>query len=329
MWSDCLQLLFGLALIVKGGEWFVAAAVRLAEFLRLPRVVIGSTLVSLATTSPELVVSVMSGLRGESGLALGNAVGSCICNIGLILGITAAIRHVDVHPRALRTPLWAMFLFGAALFLMTLDLTLSRGQGVVLLLAGIGYFVWDFWQHWRDREPADEAEATIIELDVTVGRTMVFNTLAGTAAQFMVGALVVIVGSRFLVNGAVNVAGGFGVPAVIIGLTVVALGTSLPELITAITSSRQAVSDLAVGNVLGANIANLSLIVGTAAAIHEITLDRWTQVFNFPALLVMMGLLLWMLLTDRRVTRREGVILLATYAVYLAGLVAFTLRLTP
>lgn len=325
MWSDCLQLLLGLALIVKGGEWFVAAAVRLAEFLRLPRVVIGSTLVSLATTSPELVVSIMSGLRGEPGLALGNAVGSCICNIGLILGITAAIRHVDVHPRALRTPLWAMFLFGAALFLMTLDLTLSRGQGVVLLLAGIGYFVWDFWQHWRDREPADEAEATMIGQDVTVGRTTVFSTRSGTTAQFLVGALVVIVGSRFLVNGAVNVAGGFGVPAVIIGLTVVAVGTSLPELITAITSSRQAVSDLAVGNVLGANIANLSLIVGTAAVIHEITLERWTQVFSFPALLVVMGLLLWMLLSDRRVTRREGVILLVTYAVYLAGLVAFTL----
>ncbi|MHB1309147.1 MAG: sodium:calcium antiporter [Limisphaerales bacterium] len=144
--------------------------------------------------------------------------------------------------------------------------------------------------------------------------------------MFLVGARVVIVGSRFLVKGAVKVAGGFGGPAVIIGRT--ALGTSLPELITAITSLRQAVSDLAVGNVLGANIANLSLIVGTAAAIHEITLERWTQGFNFPALLVVRGLLLWMLLSDRRVTRREGVILLVTYAVYLAGLVAFALRPT-
>ena len=108
----------------------------------------------------------------------------------------------------------------------------------------------------------------------------------------------------------------------------VAVGTSLPELVTAITSSRRAVSDLAVGNVLGANIANLTLIVGTASVLHDVKLDRLTQVFNFPALLLVMGLLLWMLLTDHRLTRREGVALLFTYGLYLLALVALTLT-TP
>jgi cation:H+ antiporter len=291
----------------------------------MPRVVIGSTLVSLATTTPEMVVSIMSGLKGESGLAVGNAVGSCICNVALILGVTATLKHVDVHPRALRTPLVVMFLCGTLLLLLTADLVLSRWQGALLLVIGASYFTWDFWQHYRDRKPAVISEPAAIEQDVAAPGWAWFQTKSGTTVQFCLGAAVVVLGSKWLVDGAVGVAGRLGVPPIIIGLTVVAIGTSLPELITAITSSRNAVSDLAVGNVLGANIANLTLIVGAAAVLHDVTMDRLTQVFNLPAMLFVMGLLLWMLLTDRRVTRREGAILLVTYGLYLTALVALTL----
>lgn len=325
---DFLWLLAGLALIVKGGELFVAAALRIAEFLKMPRVVVGSTLVSLATTTPELVVSIMSGLKHQSGLAVGNAVGSCICNIGLILGLTAALKHVDVHPRVLRTPLTAMFLCGGALFALTLNLVLYQWQGALLLAAGLGYFAWDFWQHYRFRKPAVVAEATAIEKEVqkVAGTRLAwFHGRTGTYLQFALGAAVVVLGSRWLVDGAVNLASRLGIPPIVIGLTVVAAGTSLPELVTAITSTRKAVSDLAVGNVLGANIANLTLVVGTAALFHDVRMNRLTQVFNFPALLVIMALLLWMLLTDRRVTRREGAALLATYATYIVVVVVLTL----
>lgn len=290
----------------------------------MPRVVVGSTLVSLATTTPELVVSIMAGLRGESGLAVGNAVGSCICNIGLILGVTASLKQVDVHFRALRTPLFAMFGFGALLFLMTLDLSLARWQGGLLLAGGLGYFAWDFWQHWRDRKPEDIAEATAIEAEKSAARWAWVQTKAGTVAQFLFGAGIVVAGSRLLVEGAVGAASRLGVPSIIIGLTVVAVGTSLPELVTAVTSSRKSVSDLAVGNVLGANIANLSLIVATAALIQSVGMDRLTQLFNFPSMLAIMGLLCWMLWTDHRVTRREGCTLLAVYALYLTALVGLT-----
>lgn len=146
MLHSAIFLAVGLALIITGGDWFVGAAVRLAEYLRMPHVVIGSTLVSLATTSPELVVSLMAGTRGESGLAVGNAVGSCVCNIGLILGLTAAIKQIDVHPAALRVPLVALVLFGLLLSAMTTDLVLllyvvltenrvTRRQGVLLLVS--------------------------------------------------------------------------------------------------------------------------------------------------------------------------------------------------
>lgn len=328
MWNELLLLLGGLALIIKGGDFFVAAAIRLAEFLRMPRVVIGSTLVSLATTTPELVVSIMAGLRGEAGLAVGNAVGSCICNIGLILGVTATIKQVDVHFRALRTALFAMVGFGVVLFLMTLDLSLTRWQGAVLLVAGLGYFIWDFTRHWRDRKPADVAEATAIEAEKSTARWAWVKTKPGTVLQFLVGAGIVVAGSKLLVDGAVGLAARLGVPSIIVGLTVVAVGTSLPELVTAVTSSRKSVSDLAVGNVLGANIANLTLIVGAAAIIQTVQLDRLTQLFNFPALLAVMALLIVMLWTGRRVTRREGIVLLAVYGVYLAALAGMTLLAT-
>jgi cation:H+ antiporter len=320
-----MLLAAGLVLIVKGGDFFVAAAVRTAGFLRMPRVVIGSTLVSLTTTSPELAISVMSGFEGESDLAVGNAVGSCICNIGLIIGMTAALKHMDVHLATLRTPLLAMFTFGAALFLATLDLSLQRWQGALLVLLGLAYFAWDFWHHFRDRKPAHVAEAEAIKAVIAKTRWAWFQTRAGTATQFVLGAAIVVLGSRLLVEGAVSVAGRLGIPTMIIGLTVVAIGTSLPEFMTAISSSRKAVSDLALGNVLGANIANLSLVVGAAATIQDATMDRLTQAFNFPAMLVAMLTLLLMLFTGGRVSRREGAILLVLYGSYLAALVAMTM----
>lgn len=320
MLTNTLLLLVGLALLVYGGDLFVAAAVRIAAFLRMPRVVIGSTIVSLATTMPELVVSIIAAARGNPGLAVGNAIGSCVCNIGLILGITAAIKRVDIHPCALRAALLTMLGLGVALFLMTLDLTLDRWQGMLLLLAGMAYFAYDFIEAARQRKPAEIAEAMAIEKAVTKGLAW-FQTQPGTLVQFTLGAGLVVFGSRLLVDAAVNLAVAFGIAPLVIGLTVVALGTSLPELVTAVGSARRQVSDLAVGNILGANIANLSIIIGLAAALTPVKMTRLTQLFDFPALLVLMGVLVWTLWTQHRLTRREGVVLMVAYAAYITGVV--------
>lgn len=322
---ELLMLAGGLALVVKGGEFFVAAALRIAEFLRLPRVVVGSTLVSLATTTPELAVSVMAGLHGESGLAIGNAVGSCVCNIGLILGVTGLLATVQVRWRTLRVPFAVMFGLGLALVVMTLDRTLSLGEGLVLIGLGVGYFVVDFWRHWKDRSGPSDAEAAAIEEDRSTARWGWVRTPTGSAVQFVVGALIVVAGSRLLVDGASGVALRLGIPAIVVGLTVVAVGTSLPELVTAITSSRRAVGDLAVGNVLGANIANLSIIVGTAASIHAVGLDRMTQLISFPAMMVVMVALLPLLLSKRGLGRPQGLALLGMYTAYLGGVVGLML----
>jgi cation:H+ antiporter len=323
--SSLLLLLGGLLIIIKGGDWFVAAAVRLAELLHMPRVVIGSTLVSLATTTPELTVSIVAGLRGEPGLALGNAVGSCICNLGLILGITATLRGVVLSPALLRIPLGVMIAAGILPLVLAHDLRLGRAGGLILVLLGAGYFAWDFLRHLaaRNESLSDAAVAVVQQEGKRLGRR---HGLAATGAQFLGSAAIVVLGSKLLVDGAIGVATGLGVPAMVIGLTVIAFGTSLPEFITAVTSSRQAAGDLAVGNVLGANIANLTLIVGAAAILNDLALDRTTQRLHFPVLLAGMGLLVWKLARDRRLSRRDGIVLIAGYALYLLIVTGLMLR---
>lgn len=321
-----LYLALGLVLIIKGGDLFVGASVRIAELLRMPRIVIGSTLVSLATTTPELVVSIMSGDRGESGLAVGNAVGSCICNVGLILGLTAAFKQIDVHLRVLRTPLIAMISSGVLLFVLTSNLKISHWQGWLLVLLGLGYFIYDFKSHMRSARPESIVEARAIQQE-EVEPVRWVHTGIGTFAVFALGAGLVIIGSRLLVDSAVGIALALGIPSIIIGLTVVALGTSLPELVTAISSARQQVSDLSVGNILGANIANLTLVVGTAAGISEVGMSRADQAFNLSALIGLMVLLLWFIASDRRITRREGVFLLMYYVAYISVVLVMTLSL--
>lgn len=324
MWVLFIYLFAGLALIIKGGDLFVSSSVRIAEMLRMPRIVIGSTLVSLATTTPEMVVSILSGLKDESGLAVGNALGSCICNIGLILGVMAVAKNINVNFQSLRTPLIYMVACGILLFLLTLDLVLTRLQGFLLLGLGFGYFGYDFWRNLRKSSPESSQEIQD-EATESEPENKWLRTKGGTAAVFGSGAVLVTLGSKLLVDGAVGVAAVLKVPSLIIGLTVVAVGTSLPELVTAITASRQNVSDLSVGNVLGANIANLTFIVGSAAALHDVTLTRANQLFNFPALLVFFGLLVWLMASGKSITRREGAILLASYSIYLGVLMLVAL----
>ena len=321
MWEvswEIILLLVGLAMIIKGGDLFVASSVRIAEFLQVPRIVIGTTLVSLATTSPELVVSVTAGIRGESEMGVGAAVGSCMCNMCLILGLMAVIQSIGVRPVELKIPLVAVFFFSFLLLGLTWDLKLARIAGGALLAMGIGYFIVDFFHHRRMSRPEDLAEARNIESDLIAGNRWLVSRQS-TAIVFTIGAVMVAIGSRFLVDSAAGLAGRMGVPTIIIGLTIVAVGTSLPELVTAIKSARHNVSDLGVGNILGANVANLTLIVGGAASFQEVTMDRATQLINFSALLIGLTMVFLMLASHRRIFRFEGGILIAFYVLYLAA----------
>jgi cation:H+ antiporter len=288
----------------------------------MPRVVIGSTLVSLATTTPEMTVSVFSGLNGQPGLAVGNAVGSSVCNLLLILGAMAMVKQLEVHPRLFRFPFLAMGVAGILLFALTAHLHLSRWQGLGLILLGAAFFAGDFLRH---RRQAAWVAAEAAELDTEfVERHRWLRTLGGTSALFLLGAVLVVGGSRLVVDAGVRVAEGLGVPPMILGLTLLAVGTSLPELVTAISSARQDVSDLAIGNLLGANIANLTLIVGSAAALHDVAMDQTVQRYNFSALLCSMVLVGLVGFSGRRVTGWEGLLLLGSYALYLIGVISLS-----
>ncbi|HWA24805.1 MAG TPA: calcium/sodium antiporter [Lacunisphaera sp.] len=324
MTTDSLLVLLGLVILVRGGDLFVSAAVRTAGFLRVPTIVIGSTLVSLATTTPELAVSIMAGVESEPGLAVGNAVGSCICNIGLILGIGATLRAIPIDPRTIVVPLAAMVAAGLGLFLLTLDLTLSRAHGAVLVVAGAGYFAWDLWRHLRQARRREVAQAAAVEEELAppAARWAWFATRTGTAVQFGLSTVLVVAGSRLLVTGAIGLAEAVGISPMVIGLTVVAVGTSLPELVTTITSARRAVSELAVGNVIGANLANLTFVVGAAAFLQEVRMDRTMQLFNFPVAWGFMLALAWLALGRKRITRTSGIVLLLGYATFLTALIA-------
>ncbi|MFP4058032.1 MAG: calcium/sodium antiporter [Candidatus Brocadiia bacterium] len=307
-----LLLAVGMVLVIKGGDLFVTSSVSIAYYARIPQAVIGSTLVSLATTAPELAVSATASFRGNPGLAIGNAVGSAIANIGLILGLLCILRAMSVRARDFRVPSLTMLGAGVLMVVLTLPLRLARASGILLLACGAGYLAADYWRH-RPR-PGAMAET----VDSSAGPSM---SLRKSLAVFLIGAAVVVGGSRLLSDNAVKLATAMGVPPMIIGLTLVAFGTSLPELVTAITAARKGVPQLSLGNVVGANILNITLVTGTAATITPLTMSRTTQAYNFPAMVAIFVLLLVLARTGRRLTHKEGWVLLAFYALYLVGLI--------
>lgn len=303
-----LLFALGVALVVKGGDLFVSSSVAIAAHARLPRVLIGSTLVSLATTAPELTVSATASFRGQSGLAIGNAVGSAIANIGLILGVLCLLHPLAVRARDFRVPAFVMLGAGILLTVLTIPLRLERWAGGLLLACGLAFLAVDYLRHRVGRAEAQENADT-----PTMG-------LRKAGVMFAIGAATVIGGSRLLCDNGVVLARMIGIPPMVIGLSLVAIGTSLPELVTAITAARKGVPDLSLGNVLGANILNVTLVSGLAATIRPLTMTRGMQLYNFPAMLAIFILLLVLARTGRRLTRKEGGILLGVYVLYLVGL---------
>jgi cation:H+ antiporter len=305
----------GFALIIKGGDYFVGSSVGIAEHLKIPRMVIGSTIVSIATTSPEFIVSTTASLRGEPGIAIGNAVGSAILNIGLILALVCMIRPIPVNVREFRVP--SLALLGVAILLtaLTLGLTLSRLGGATLLLLGLSYLFFDYLRHKRGGTPKTATENAGVLGDHRM------RTLKRALLYFALGLALVIAGSKLMVDSAVKIAEALEVRPIIIGLTIIALGTSLPELVTAITSVRKKVSDLSLGNIVGAGLLNCTVVTGTSAVITPLAMSRTTQMYNLPALIVTVGMLILLARAGKRLSRRDGAILFGLYAAYIAGVI--------
>jgi len=308
---DIALVCLGFAFVAKGGDLFVDSSIHIGRMLRVPRLVIGGTLVSLATTVPELIVSVRASLVGDSGIALGNAIGSCICNIGLIVGIVALIMPISVgRVDFMKRSLW--MLTGSVLVIaFSWDLSLDARYGALLLSLAGAYLLWDAVGVVRGRKSTADGEADVSEDS---------DGLLVAVGWFLLGASFVAIGSELLVSSGQNLAKAFGVSSAIIGFSVIAIGTSLPELVTGISSARKGVPDLSLGNIVGANVLNLFLIVGASSSISPLVLDSFSQRYAFPWLILFLVTLVGVVIKTGTVRRPVGMGLLMMYALYVIGL---------
>ena len=308
-----LFLLGGFALLLLGGEFLVRGSVGIALKLRVSKVVIGLTLVAFATSAPELLVSVVAATRGKSDIALGNVIGSNIANIGLILGLTALVykmKAVRMHYRndwlflLLANALLAVFLFYGGI---------TTGQGLLLVALLVGYNIQKIRSARRNRNLAIGEEIEEIHLPVWNGVVLL-----------IVGALGLSFGAKFFVSGISALAIHFGMTERFVAVTMVAFGTSVPELAASFMAARKGESDIAIGNIIGSNIFNILSVLGFTALVQPITLqDAALFTFDFHASVFFTLLIipLMSLFTKDRLDRLEGALLLGFYLIFISSLV--------
>ncbi|MCH7991557.1 MAG: calcium/sodium antiporter, partial [Gemmatimonadetes bacterium] len=282
---------------------------RLAASIGVSPIVVGLTVVSFGTSAPELVVCTVAALGGNPDLAIGNVMGSNLANIGLILGLTAIVRPLKVHSRVVAREMPLMLVITIVLYALLWDMRLSRADGVILLLAFAAYLVFVF-QSVGDEAPEilDEYEG-FLKTSARPGLKAYLPDIGWVLA----GSACLVLGGYCIVEGAVQVASSLGLSQVAIGLTVVAVGTSLPELATSLVAAARNESDIAVGNVIGSNIFNVSAILGTTAVLAPIPIPRTILFAELPAVLFMSALIFPLLWSGWQLRRFEGVILLAAY----------------
>jgi cation:H+ antiporter len=307
--ETALLLLISILMIAKGADWFVESAVSISEKSGIPKIIIGATIVSFATTSPEFAVSATAAYLGHVDLSVGNAVGSTICNIGLILGPVIAIRaiHIDRHSFVRKGAF--MVISALMLILTTLDGKLSATDGLLLLVVFLGFMYYNY----KLQRAVFDNEGNRLE------RTPLLE-MKKDIFLFIAGAFMVVIGSRILVDAGITLAEWLGVPQMLIGLTLVALGTSLPELITAVSSLIKGHQDISIGNILGANIMDITLVLGVSSQIRTLEILPQSLIYDFPAMLLIMVLLVIFGVTKRKLERWEGGLLLGVYLAYIAGL---------
>lgn len=313
-----LATVAGLAALAWSADRFVDGAAAVARYLGMPALLVGMIVIGFGTSAPELVVSALAAAGGDPEIALGNAVGSNVANIGLILGVTALTIPIVVHRGILRKELPLLLVVTVVLALLVLDKGLSRADAVVLLVVLVA-LIW--WSVWAARRATDDHLAEDVEAETAA------HHLSKRAAWLwlIIGLVLLVAASRLLVWGAVGIAERLGWSDLIIGLTVVAIGTSAPELASSIAAARKGENDLALGNIIGSNLFNTLGVIGLAgvispAAVSPDLISRdLPVVFGLTAALVVFAL--WPL-GRGRVTRAEGGILLIVFGGYMTVLLA-------
>lgn len=313
---ELLLFLLGFALLIKGGDWFVDGSVGIAHRFHLPELLIGATVVSIGTTLPEVMVSSQAALQNSAGISYGNAIGSIICNTSLIAGLTIAIKPGVVNRKSLYIPTIAFFV--SAIFYSLIAYTKQefyRWHGIILLIMFITYMFLSVRQMASNSKEVSEENN-----EESIGE----NTLLKDILMLVVGAIAIAIGSNLLVNNGIIIASLLGVPDSVIGLTMIALGTSLPELVTAITSLIKGHGSLSLGNIIGANLFNIVFVSGLAISISPFKIPsektlmglNSSLLIDIPLMLIVMLILCIPALKKEKLFKWQGILLLVIYTIF-------------
>ena len=301
-------LVVGFVMLIKGANWFVDGASGIAAKFGIPQLVIGLTIVAMGTSAPEAAVSIAAALKGNAGITVGNVVGSNILNVFIILGVTAVITTLAVAKSTVKCEI--PYMLGITVLFLFLGKTgreITFVEGVILWVAFIAYLVYLFAmaKNNKEEEPEEKKESKVWKL-------LLFT---------VVGLVFIVWGSDVSVDAASAIAKTFGMSDRLIGLTIVALGTSLPELFTSVTAATKGKADIAIGNIVGSNIFNILFVVGTTALITPVAFDP--KFIIDTAIAIASGVMLWLfVLPKKQLNRLAGVVMLVGYAAYFVYLIA-------
>jgi len=313
MLSMLLYLIGGFVILMIGAEALVRGGSALALRLGVAPLIIGLTIVAFGTSSPELAVSVQSALRGNSSIALGNVIGSNIANIGLILGLAAIIQPMSVKAQVVRREIPIMIVVSGVLWALLMDGRLQYWDGALLIVGIIAYVYYCYYQARKEKEPSVQSE-------YEEGIPKIKGKIWISAGLIAMGLGMLISGGTLFVKGAVELARFFGVSEVIIGLTIVAVGTSMPELATSVVAAIKKEDDIAIGNVVGSNIFNILGILGVASLAYPIAREGF-NIVDFGAMALYALVLLPLTWIRFSLGRWEGALLLAGYSGYIYYLI--------
>jgi cation:H+ antiporter len=308
-----ILLVVGFVLLIKGADYFVEGASNIAQLLKVPPILVGLTIVAFGTSSPEATVSIIAALEGSSEVSLGNVVGSNILNITLVIGITAMINPLKVESETIRKEIPFTLLASIVLWVFISDVALqnldtnliTRNEGIILLLF-LSIFLYYIYEVARNSRSSSTVEEVNNE-GITWGKNLVF-TIAGMAA--------IIFGGEMVVDNATQIALTIGMSETLVGLTIVAIGTSLPELITSITAALKKKTEIALGNIVGSNIFNILFVLGISSTISPLAVDN--KIFTDVVYMIILTVLLLIFSrTKYKISKIEGAVLVVVYVGYL------------
>lgn len=319
---NVVLIIGGLVLLYFGAEWLVSGASRLALSLRISQLTVGLTVVAYGTSAPEVIVGVQASRTGHGDVALGNAIGSNIANLGLILAVAVLVRPAKVEGALANREVPMLAATTVVLPLLLVDGALSVRECALMLLFAFGYTVW-MVRSARVSDVQDAREATKVTAQTTEDAgAPVGGGRARLALIALVGLAVLLLGGQLFVTGAVSAARWLGMSERVVGLTIVSVGTSLPELATSVLAARRGHSDIALGNVVGSNIFNVLLCLSAAGLAGPIRTQPGVLSFDVAALLAMTALAVVFMRTERTVQRREALVLLLSFVLFVAVLIA-------